>query len=82
MEKRILKLAINDFNTKGEKKYYKIRDQLKKRSNRNGQFSLSTFVPYPRRQLNSNPVLMKAVSALELFNLLCGVDNIAGLSST
>lgn len=53
-----------------------------KRNNRNKQFSLSTFVPYLRRQLNSNPVLMKAVSALELFNLLCGVDNIAGLSST
>lgn len=82
MDKCILKLAINDLNRKGERKYHKIRDQLKKRSNRKGQFSLSTFVPYLRRPLNSNPGLMKAVSALELFNLLCGVDNIAGLSST
>lgn len=70
------------FRYKGWKEVSQNKRPAEKRSNRNKQFSLSTFVPSLRRQLNSNPVLMKAVSALELFNLLCGVDNIAGLSST
>lgn len=70
------------FKYKGWKEVSQNKRPAEKRSNRNKQFSLSTFVSYLRRQLNSDPVLMKAVSALELFNLLCGVDNIAGLSST